>query len=237
MFKALPLAKLPLPIPLSRYTMSQSQQSEDFSSSIYDSDLENLAYLTPDLSGSQQKFDSFDPEFLRPAPPPSIPSSLTRVGPDRRKAYVLYDEMVHTDWVDWWLETDFGKKSKIRWDSNHQSDTWKQFHQVANGSDGAPKVMCKRCGQILEHPYTLRQGGTTRHGTSTMMKHLKTAGCLKAARNSVQKSDITKFMRDTVGAIILPYILRDIILILMGNRDMNLLQIKDSPKRPGKRSF
>lgn len=193
--------------------MSQSQQSDSLSSSIYDSNIDNIAYLpsdapqllTSDLSSSQQTFDSFDPEFLRPRPPPLIPSSLTRVGPDRRKAYVLYDEMVYTDWVDWWLQTDFGKQSKIRWDSKHQSDVWKAFHQVANGSDGAPKVMCKRCGQILEHPQTLCQGTNMRHGTSTMNKHLKGINCRKATRSSARKSDITRFMRATVSSILLSY--------------------------------
>lgn len=193
--------------------MSQSHQSDSLSSSIYESNIDNIAYLpsdtlqilTSDLCGSQQTFDSFDSESLRPGHPPLIPSSLTRVGPDRRKAYVLYDEMVYTDWVDWWLQTDFGKQSKIRWDSKHQSDVWKEFHQVANGSDGAPKVMCKRCGQILEHPQTLCQGTNMRHGTSTMNKHLKGVNCRKAIRNSARKSDITRFMRATVSSILLSY--------------------------------
>lgn len=190
--------------------MSQSQLSEAFSSSIYNSDIDNIAYLapenlqifTPDLSGSQQTLDSCTPEFFQPPPPPVIPPSLTRIGPNRRKAYVLYNEIMHTDWVDWWLETDFGKKSKIRWGSKHQSDAWKQFHQVANGSNGAPKVMCKHCCQILEHPQTPCQGTTTCYGTSTMVKHLKGVRCLKAAKNGMQKSDITKFMQATVSSAI-----------------------------------
>lgn len=114
--------------------MSESQQS-DFASSLYDGDIDPLTYLapsnqpvTPALSSSQQTFDAFDSEFLRPVIPLMVPSSLTRVGPDRRKAFVLYDEMTHSDWVDWWLQTDYGRKSKIHWDSSHQSDIWNHFH-------------------------------------------------------------------------------------------------------------
>lgn len=47
------------------------------------------------------------------------PDYFTRVGPGRKKSYVLYDVMFHNDWVDCWLETGFGKKSKIHWDSKH----------------------------------------------------------------------------------------------------------------------
>lgn len=187
--------------------MSQSQHS-DFSSSRYDSDLDlsyfapsNPEFSVPYLPSSQPMFDTFDPEFLRPPPPPVIPSCLRRIGPDRTKAYVLYDIMFHTNWVDWWLETDFGKKSKIRWDSNHQAVTWSHYDQVAHGSDGAPKIMCKRCGQILEHPYTLRQGTTQRQGTSTMAKHLKTTTCVRF--DKARRSNITNFMKKTVSLVLL----------------------------------
>ncbi|KAL2694983.1 hypothetical protein AAEP93_002551, partial [Penicillium crustosum] len=105
--------------------------------------------------------------------------------------------MTHTEWVDWWLQTDFGRKSKIHWDSNHQSDVWGRFNQVANSIDGAPKVMCKNCGQILEHPYTIHPHPTgdrkaQYHGTSTMSKHIKSAGCRKAKGGS--KLEITRFL-------------------------------------------
>jgi hypothetical protein len=113
--------------------MSQLQYSDadGFLSSIYDGDIDNLPYLppedshllyTPEVLVSQQTTDSFDQEFIRPSAPPTIPSSLKRVGPDRRKGYVLYESMTHSDWVDWWLQTDFGKQSRVRWDSNHFSE-------------------------------------------------------------------------------------------------------------------
>ncbi|CEJ62588.1 hypothetical protein PMG11_11085 [Penicillium brasilianum] len=104
--------------------------------------------------------------------------------------------MTHSDWVDWWLQTDYGRKSKIHWDSSHQSDIWSHFHQVAHGTDGSPKVMCKRCGQILEHPYSLSKGADgkdQRHGLSTMKRHLTTAGCQKA--NKGHNAEITEFLK------------------------------------------
>jgi hypothetical protein len=116
--------------------MSQSQQS-DFASSLYDSEIDSLGYLphsnlphlTLEPPGSQQMFDSRHSDFCRPTLPPVVPSSLTHVGPDRRKTYVLYDKMSHNDWVEWWLQTDYGSKSDIRWDSNHQSAVWTHFNK------------------------------------------------------------------------------------------------------------
>ena len=90
--------------------MSQSQQS-DFVSSLYDGEIDNLTYPTSlnhptTLSGSQTLVDVLDPTFLRPAIPPLIPSPLVilscfqYIGPNRRKAYVLYNIMCYTEWVD-----------------------------------------------------------------------------------------------------------------------------------------
>lgn len=186
--------------------MSQSQQS-DFASSLYDGDLDNLSYLTPSNhlvtpSGSQHTIETFDPDFLRPNIPLAVPSCLIHVGPDRRKAFVLYDKMSHNDWVDWWLQTDFGRKSKIKWDSTRHSEIWSHYNQVAHSIDGAPKVMCQRCGTILEHPYTVNPkaiGKVQYHGTSTMQKHLKTAGCLKSEHG--KRAEITKFLKKGVRSI------------------------------------
>ena len=178
--------------------MSQTQQSA-FSSSIYDSDFDNYTHNHPfisDLSKSQETLPSFETDFLRPSLPPSIPSTFTRVGPGRKKVYFLYDEMLHNDWVSWWLETGFGKKQHISWDAKHQSSTWDTFHQVAHSSDGTAKVMCKRCGQILEHPNFVREtkdGKKQRQGTSTMKGHLSSAGCIKATQG--QGTDITRFLQ------------------------------------------
>lgn len=55
---------------------------------------------------------------------PSVDPNLEhfeRVGPDLRRPY-LYNSMKHSEWVHKWLQTDFGSKSKISWDSNRLSD-------------------------------------------------------------------------------------------------------------------
>ena len=81
--------------------ISQSQQS-DFASSLYDGDLDNLSYLTlsihpATLSTSQYTLETFDPNFLRPNIPLKVPSYLKRVGPDKRKTFVLYEKMSYND--------------------------------------------------------------------------------------------------------------------------------------------
>ncbi|KAJ5982186.1 hypothetical protein N7451_012286 [Penicillium sp. IBT 35674x] len=181
--------------------MSQSQHS-DFTSSIYDGEIDNLSYLTTSNplatpSGSQYALDTSDRDFLRPTRP-VVPYSFTRVGPDQRKAFVLYERMAHNDWVEWWLHTDYGRKSKIKWDSTRHAEIWGLFDQVAHNLDGAPKVMCQRCGAILEHPYTAnpksKEGRVQYHGTSTMQKHIKTASCIRAGQR--KENEITKFLKN-----------------------------------------
>jgi hypothetical protein len=151
--------------------------------------------------------DVFETGFLRPTIPPLIPSVLTRVGPDRRKAFVLYDKMTHSDWVDWWLQTDFGRESKINWDSTRHTEIWEQFDQVAHGVDGAPKVMCRRCGAILEHPYIVNPKSKGKkiqyHGTSTMTRHVTTNACLKSEEG--KKAQITRFLKKGVRYYLLLY--------------------------------
>jgi hypothetical protein len=180
--------------------MSQSQHS-DFPSSLYDGDIGNLSYLTPSNqpatpSGSQATFYDFQDDFLRPNNPHLVPPSFTRVGPDRRKAFVLYDVMEHTEWVDWWLQTDYGGKSKIHWDTARQATIWSSFHQVAQITDGAPKVMCKRCEKILEHPHSIGPGQRGYQGTSTMAKHLKSASCQRSTGR--KNAEITSFLKNGV---------------------------------------
>ena len=79
--------------------MSQSQHS-DIVSSLYDSDIENIAYLTPSNqpatpSGSQHIFDAFEPDFLRPTVPFLIPEIFAYIGPNRKKSFILYDKIAY----------------------------------------------------------------------------------------------------------------------------------------------
>ena len=112
--------------------MSQSQHS-DFASSLYDSEIDNISYLTlsnplATPSGSYFTLDPSDQEFLRLSLRPEVPLIFIRVSPDRRKAFVLYDKMAHAEWVEWWLQTDFGRKSKIKWDSTRHAEIWSYFY-------------------------------------------------------------------------------------------------------------
>ncbi|KAJ5557712.1 hypothetical protein N7513_003298 [Penicillium frequentans] len=173
--------------------MSQSQQTECGSQlSFCDIEPDDLSLIThsnyPATPSTSRQVDSFS--FVQPFVPSSIaPDPLERfqrVGPGRRGQFFLYNVMNHTDWVDWWLETDYGSNnSKIAWESQHgsASETWKQFEQVAHTGNGSPKVMCKRCDTILEHPYATKKdanGKIGRHGTTTITRHLQTLACQKA---------------------------------------------------------
>ncbi|KAJ5249580.1 hypothetical protein N7524_011896 [Penicillium chrysogenum] len=174
------------------------QISDAYHSSSYSGDVPDLNFLPSDdrlldLPSSQENLNSVsEVDFLRSQTPPLIPSSLDRVGPDRRKLFVLYTDMANDDFVNWWLQTDFGKKKGIHWEtSRHQSDVWQYFEQVASSGDGAPKIMCKRCHKVLEHPQI------SRNGTSTMRTHIKGITCQQTmGNNGAPKQDIKRLMQD-----------------------------------------
>ncbi|KAJ5740168.1 hypothetical protein N7493_000040 [Penicillium malachiteum] len=151
----------------------------------------HLATLLSNYLYSQTILSSFDDHtFLQPdISPPPLP--FTRVGPDRRKSYFLYDMAMHTEWVEWWLQTDYGRQSKIHWEAARQAPIWENFDQVAQIIDGAPKVMCKRCNRVLEHASSTCQNGY--QGTSSMAKHLKTIVCKNSTRH---REKITGFLRN-----------------------------------------
>lgn len=209
-----------------------SQFSDSFTPSLYGSDsidtFTNIPQdnLTPDLSHSQQSFNSDNDysTFRTPAPPP--PSSLQRVGPDRKKSYVLYTTMSKTEFVEWWLRTEYGAKKRIRWDSNRRSSSmWDSFDQVAHASDGKAKLMCKKCGGILDHPHN------NEHGTSTMARHLKGSQCRNLSANRTKQKGIMSLVQDTVNYPNLYYTLTNV-------DSRNILQRHQfSLSRHGRRSF
>ncbi|KAB8227108.1 uncharacterized protein BDW43DRAFT_317149 [Aspergillus alliaceus] len=116
--------------------MSQSQISQfsdNYPSSIYkDTPLDNYPLFLsddpqpfiPDASYSQQTPASTpDTEFTRPPVPPSIPSTLERVGPEKQKTYLLWTEMVNDEFVAWWLKTEFGSRMKRNiYENKHQAE-------------------------------------------------------------------------------------------------------------------
>jgi hypothetical protein len=114
-----------------------SQFSDSFLPSLCDSEsidtFTNLLPddLTPDLFYSAQSLNSdIDYPQFRPFVPP--PPSLQRIGPDRKKSYVLYTTMSKKEFIDWWLESEYGAKNRIRGDSYRLfSSMWDSFNQVA----------------------------------------------------------------------------------------------------------
>lgn len=171
-------------------------------SSVVGSDLtfDNLLdSFTPDLPASQQSVTTApDPDFLRPL---TIPLSLERDGPDRKKSFILFSEMSKNEFVEWWLQTDFGSKlghqGKIRWDAKHTSNAWKNFDQVAHYITGEPKVLCQRCKKTLPHPHY------TGHGTNSMGRHLSGEKCQKSTGRTLHQQDLHQSLQSAVNPLIL----------------------------------
>ena len=159
---------------------SSSACEGDTSDSFYSHFPNNSQLYTPESSGSQDAIVANSDISETLLSPPPIPSFLHRVGPDQNQGYVLYthkyNEMERDAFVAWWLGTDYGTKKRINWDTRHQSDCWKQFDQVAEVKTGRPAVMCNQCIAVLDHP------ANSRHGTSSMNKHMKGVNCRKASR-------------------------------------------------------
>lgn len=100
--------------------------------------------------------------FTQPVLRLAIPETLERVGPAKKKIYILWTEMANDEFVAWWLKTEYGSETKRNiFKGKHHAESWDYFHQIAAIQDGSPKVMCKKC----DHP-------ADRHrGTSTMNRH------------------------------------------------------------------
>ncbi|KAJ5120790.1 uncharacterized protein N7515_010178 [Penicillium bovifimosum] len=191
--------------------MSQSQEFGSSQLNLFDSEPDDLSFTTSSIcpatpSTSRQvdsvlsrQVDNFPRRlFLRLSPPDPL-ERFQRVGPGRGQ-YFLYDTMLHNDW------------SKINWDSQHsRAKIWKEFDQVAHSVHGTAKVMCKNCSTILEHPYATRkeragQGESSRkdsrHGTTTMIRHVNTSSCQRAASGRRQRDRMMRFLQtgDTTKA-------------------------------------
>lgn len=140
----------------------------------------NSDSIDPPLSDCFSALPSRAPESQSTAPvvPHVLPPSIRRVG-DRRKEWALWTEMTKTEFIEWWLTTqyatDMSNPGQINWDGTGQSSkAWEFFDQVAYITSGQPKVLCRRCGDVLQHPW--------RHGLSGMGRHLKKDICKEKAR-------------------------------------------------------
>jgi hypothetical protein len=174
--------------------MSQSQISQfsdNYPSSLHeDTPLDSFTFLpsdsalsfTPDaLYGQQTPTSVPDIEFAPPSAPLPLPDTLKRVGPsEKQKNFILWTEEMNDEFCIWWLKTEFGSQMKRNiFEKQRQAECWKHFHQVATIHDGAPKVMCKVCSQILVHP------AVGHRGTTTLNKHFRRV--LIAGRQSLDR--------------------------------------------------
>ncbi|KAJ5751564.1 hypothetical protein N7520_008481, partial [Penicillium odoratum] len=121
--------------------------------------------------------ESYDINTRRP------PATLRRVGPQRRKNWILYELYLEREFLGWWEKTEYGHKlngdgqSQIKWSTeSRHADAWKHFDQVADIDSGRPRVLCKACLTLLDHP---QYKG---NGTSAMSRHQKSNSCRKGKK-------------------------------------------------------
>ncbi|KAJ5355559.1 uncharacterized protein N7496_012771, partial [Penicillium cataractarum] len=143
-------------------------------SAFEDNPRDTFSFFTSDglfnLDGRETLTSTPNVNLLRPAIPPVIPETLERVGPPKRKNYILWTEMANEDFIVWWLKTEYGSKMKRNiFEGRRNAECWDHFYQVATIQDGSPKVICKNCDHILAYP------ADKRRGTSTMNRHYSQA--------------------------------------------------------------
>jgi hypothetical protein len=156
---------------------SQDSQSSNYHSPVRSSVFEDsLGPILPSEGSSAGVYDTSSYGQLTPTSTPivqpsprsvPIPPNLERVGPTKKdQPFILWTEEMNDDFCEWWLKTEFGARTKRNiFESKRTAECWKHFHQVAAISDGTPKVMCKTCNQLLNHP------ADGHRGTSSMNKH------------------------------------------------------------------
>lgn len=102
------------------------------------------------------------------------------------------------EFLIWWAKTEYGQvlnsegRSRIKWSiESHYAEVWRHFDQVADILTGRPKVICRTCLTLLDHPQHKK------HGTSAMGKHQKSKSCRQGQKrtyrqtlttNSIQKA-------------------------------------------------
>lgn len=167
----------PIKIP---YSWIMSQDTDLASSSFHGS--YGLDLFPSDLESSQQTIESTPASELLP---PMISSSLERFGND----WIVYSEMSKEDFIFWWLQTIHGnelrERNKSFWDrSRSHSEAWNSFKQVAHTVTGDPKIVCQKCGQLLDHP------SRKLNGTTPMARHLRGEKCQRLSNRVVGNSSL-----------------------------------------------
>lgn len=137
-------------------------------------------------------FQSSDVTTRRP------PVTLRRVGPQRRKNWILYEPEQHREFLEWWEKTEYGRKlngdgqSQVKWstDSRH-AEVWKHFDQVADIDSGRPRVFCPSCLTLLDHPQHKK------NGTSAMSRHQRSNSCRKGKKRGSHQLLISDSMQNS----------------------------------------
>jgi hypothetical protein len=202
---------------MSHFDPEISQLSDAGPSSHHDGDADNLsfalsddAYLyTPEPPSSQSTLTSVPSSPFIRSLAASVPQSLERVGPDKKKNFVRYTTMTNSEFLEWWFQTTAAaegkkasksgkkdKKAEFDWDGikNH-AESWGDFDQVANIHTGIPRVMCKKCGTILDHP------NWKGNGTKSINRHPNTEACKKAGTQKGQQAKIRQLFKSAVSTI------------------------------------
>ena len=192
-----------------------SSFSDASPSSQYEGDTDNISFprsddaylIAAEPRSSQQTIASVsDLPFLRP-PPPSIPQCLEHVGPSRKKHFILYSITNKVEFLEWWLQTmaaaerdnapNVDPRRKFEWDGTRKHSTsWENPDQVAHISTGTPSVMCKRCGNILDHP------NRRSNGTKSVNRHWTTNRCKLASSQKGQQAKLRQLFKISVCAIL-----------------------------------
>jgi len=163
-----------------------SQFSDPFSSAYVGPPSDFLEYIADD--GPNQLYSPIpsgsQDTSLPSSEPRAAPDCLPRICPDRIRSFIVYSPEMGHEFVQWWLQTDFGKKKQISWDAKRAAQCWKNFDQVALEKDGKPGVMCQQCRKVLDHP------GWAHSGTSSMNKHYNGINCRKAVSAAGKKPNI-----------------------------------------------
>lgn len=156
-----------------------SQQSHLYPSSAYGYEDSELGFPPSTETSFSQLNPIFFPEpFLLTS---KAPLSLKRAGFGGSSPFVLYPEMDNTQFIEWWLTTQYGDpkrmepKKPLDWARKRTSKHWKDFVQVAHEDTGRPKILCQRCGTILDHPNWNPSGPPS--GTSCLQRHLNSHTC------------------------------------------------------------
>ncbi len=116
--------------------------------------------------------------------PPDLEFVSCSGGKDK---FILYPLTDNVAFYNWWTQTSHANLLKQRgktqkWGASRRSSAWWiHFAEGATFPQGCPKLRCKYCSRLLEHPYVKNTG------TTAMRNHLKSINCsYKTSNNSGQ---------------------------------------------------